>query len=1256
MKKQLHFSKESSIILSALTLLALFTISSKLYTFYQLESMHTITTDLYKHPLQVSNAALAVQSDIYKIRSDIREILSSPQSLPAVEADIAEQEQNIYTNLDLIRQNILGDEGLRLYQQTFRMVETFGSIRNELLALVRAGRSSEANAVFRGRGSDLCAELEASAVELNTYARKKADDFKERSDTMFARLEKIHDSITAVLLLLFGLIGWYTVNRVSGYVAGNRHLTQVLAMIRNVNQLIVREKEPQRLIQESCNLMTSSNLYDNAWIFLYDDADKVKFSASNTESDAFIRFKEKIAAGWTPGCIEKTLRSATHDTVTENTLQNCRTCPMSDQYKDNTAFTAALIHDGKCYGFMTLSIERKYVKSEKETALLKEVASDIAYALYNHQMEQQVLQKEERYREMVENIQSAVVVYRPQQEGRKFIIADLNRAAEKIESADKAELIGRDVEEAFPQIEAFGLLDVFKRVYRTGVAEKFALKEYRDERISGWRENYVYKLSSGEIVALYADRTAEKEQEEAVNRLKELYENIIDSVENLIFVKDPGLNYIACNRAFERFVSRPREEILGKSDYALFDKEVADFFRSNDLKMLETQEPKSNYEWVTYPDGKRVYLLTVKAPLRDAKGSVIGLAGTSADVTEQKAVEEALKRTQRRYETAETIGKVGSWEYDIEGLEFWGSEEFKRLYGLPAESDLFSADTIEGCIPERERVRQALVDLLEKDAPYDLEFEIRPLDGSAPRIISSVAELERDSQGHPLKVTGFIQDITERRQAEEALARSNDKFEKAFNHTPNVIIMTHIGTGRIYEVNRTFERVVGYKREEVVGKTTPEIGLWNDPKEREAYIAALKKTGGVEGAVYAFRTKGGALMIAQVYSSLVTMDNQQYILAVAEDITEKQEYMNQLQQKTQELETIIQEAPNPIMLHNEAGEVLMVNRVWEEITGYTYKEIDTVDKWMQKAHGKKMPQIKEVIDRLYTLEHKVDEGEFTIRTKNGDSIIWQFSSAPLGVINGKRTVISSAMDVTELKKKDELMMVQSRYAAMGEVIGMIAHQWRQPVSGIAMDANNMLLDIALGDFKADAAEAYAKEILGQTEHLSKTIDDFRNFFKPDKAVSKVKLPSLIEETFSIVKESLADHNVTFKTTYASESEVNAYPRELMQVFVNIIHNAKDALAAKSVKEPQIEVRVYEDEQYVNTEICDNGGGIDSAILGKVFDPYFTTKDEKTGTGLGLYMSKMIVEEHLHGIIEASNRESGACFRIRLLKNRRGDAV
>jgi len=196
----------------------------------------------------------------------------------------------------------------------------------------------------------------------------------------------------------------------------------------------------------------------------------------------------------------------------------------------------------------------------------------------------------------------------------------------------------------------------------------------------------------------------------------------------------------------------------------------------------------------------------------------------------------------------------------------------------------------------------------------------------------------------------------------------------------------------------------------------------------------------------------------------------------------------------------------------------------------------------------------------------------------------------------------------------------------------------------------MLLDIGIDDFNITEAEKYSRSILLQTTHLSKTIDDFRNFFKLDKEVVKVKIQSIIEDTLAIVKDSLTNNYIEFKCTYESDSEVNAYQRELMQVFVNIINNAKDSLIISHTKNALIEVRVYNDEDYVNVDIDDNGIGIDDAILEKIFDPYFTTKDEKTGTGLGLYMSKLIIEDHLHGKIEAFPKKAGACFRIKLLKN------
>ena len=382
------------------------------------------------------------------------------------------------------------------------------------------------------------------------------------------------------------------------------------------------------------------------------------------------------------------------------------------------------------------------------------------------------------------------------------------------------------------------------------------------------------------------------------------------------------------------------------------------------------------------------------------------------------------------------------------------------------------------------------------------------------------------------------------------------------------------------------------------------------------------------------------------FRSLITSLNQ-----TSQDLESN---LTALKQSKQELETIFNEAPTPMAIHNEDGEIIMINNVWEELTGYTHADIDTVAKWTSKVAPDDTAPRKEHIEELYDITHRIDEGEFEVTTKEGEKIIWAFSSAPLGTIDGRRVLISSAMDITELKRKDKLLIVQSRHAAMGEMIGMIAHQWRQPLAIIAMDANNMLLDIALDASDVRAVEKYARNTLDQTQHLSKTIDDFRNFFKPDKAIANIRLQDIIDETYSIVKDSLKNHSITLKTSNESKAEVAAYSRELMQVFINIINNAKDALLAEKRKEAVITLKVYDDEQYVNTEICDNGRGIDEDVLPKIFDPYFSTKDEKTGTGLGLYMSKMIIEEHLHGIIEARNTDKGACLTIRLLRIKEHD--
>jgi len=219
---------------------------------------------------------------------------------------------------------------------------------------------------------------------------------------------------------------------------------------------------------------------------------------------------------------------------------------------------------------------------------------------------------------------------------------------------------------------------------------------------------------------------------------------------------------------------------------------------------------------------------------------------------------------------------------------------------------------------------------------------------------------------------------------------------------------------------------------------------------------------------------------------------------------------------------------------------------------------------------------------------------------------------------------------------------------MGEMIGMIAHQWRQPLSTISMAINNFLIDLDLDGLDPDQCKKNGNEILSHISYLSQTIDVFRNFLRPDKEKDTTRIIDIIREAEAMIGASLHNNGIVLEIVNESEIVVEIYSRELLQVIINIVNNAKEALVSNQVQNKRITIHVFDDNGYAVTRLCNNGGTIPIDVMPHIFDPYFSTKDEKTGTGLGLYMSKTIIEKHLSGKISVENSENGVCFTIRLL--------
>jgi PAS domain S-box-containing protein len=229
--------------------------------------------------------------------------------------------------------------------------------------------------------------------------------------------------------------------------------------------------------------------------------------------------------------------------------------------------------------------------------------------------------------------------------------------------------------------------------------------------------------------------------------------------------------------------------------------------------------------------------------------------------------------------------------------------------------------------------------------------------------------------------------------------------------------------------------------------------------------------------------------------------------------------------------------------------------------------------------------------------------------------------------------------VNKLRKRDHILIQQARQAAMGEMIGNIAHQWRQPLAAVSAIIQDLEDAYEFEELDAKYMETSVQKAMQQLEFMSHTIDDFRNFFSPRKAPKEFNIKETVNKTIKFIASSLFNNDI--KLEYQLEDvKIEGFPQEYSQVLLNILKNAKDSIMSHRKDDGRVTIKLYEKSNKSFLEILDNGGGIPADILPKIFDPYFTTKKQGEGTGVGLYMSKKIIEK-MGGTIKASNTENGA---------------
>jgi len=337
-----------------------------------------------------------------------------------------------------------------------------------------------------------------------------------------------------------------------------------------------------------------------------------------------------------------------------------------------------------------------------------------------------------------------------------------------------------------------------------------------------------------------------------------------------------------------------------------------------------------------------------------------------------------------------------------------------------------------------------------------------------------------------------------------------------------------------------------------------------------------------------------------------------------------------------------------IVITDKNNKIIDLNLAFEKVTGYTKSELLGKSPSLLKSGEHNALFYKKIWNHLS--QKSFYKGEIINKKKDGKKYIQNVSIFVIkNELNEVTNYCALVWDLTNEKKRDKIIEEQIKMSSMGEMIGNIAHQWRQPLSIITTSATGLQVMKEHGVLDDKSFFSNLTQIENTAQYLSQTIDTFKNFLKDKKEYKEDILQNRVNNALVIVNATLTNNHIALKNNIneVEPIKVKIITGELEQVIINIINNAKDAILEKNIKDPWIEINLKKIKGFAVLTIEDNGMGIPEDVLPKIFGVYFTTKSEEKGTGLGLHMSYKIIKESLNGNIYAKNSKNGAIFYIEL---------
>ena len=627
-------------------------------------------------------------------------------------------------------------------------------------------------------------------------------------------------------------------------------------------------------------------------------------------------------------------------------------------------------------------------------------------------------------------------------------------------------------------------IEHFKELWKTILAGnewRGELQNKKKNRELYWESALISPIISenGTIthfIAIKEDITERKRAEAERVRQAGLITSLLDSIPDLIFFKNTESIYLGCNPSFAEFVGKSKNEIIGKSDFDLFDNETASLFRSFDIEMLQQKLPTHNEEWITYPDGRKILIDTLKTPYWASDGSLIGILGISRNITKRKEAEEELQQSSRKFEAIIAASPDGIGMASIDGKIELMSEKLALIHGYSIEQ-------------KHEYINKTIFDFIDPSNHNLLIENIHKLlEGKKDHKITEYLALKKDnskfysdvnstilldSSGNPTSILFVERDITERKMAEEALHNERALFRTIIDLIPDAVYVKDF-EGRKILANPMEVMLSGKDSEsDLIGKTDadlyPETESSRSRKEDISVLQSGKPILNIEGNLTDKNGFHHSLLVSKVPLYDV-QGNITGLVGVTHDITERKQAEVALQSALKSLSDILNAAIHTSIIATDINGIVSVfSKGAEKMLGYSTQEIvgkktpacfhiesEVVErgKELSEEFGRKIEGFEIFVSKARIKEH--EERTWTYLHKNGTTIFVNLIVTAIRDINGEITgFLGIANDITERKKAEEEVKKASARLELATVAGGIGVWELDIVSNILLADDQM---------------------------------------------------------------------------------------------------------------------------------------------------------------------------------------------------------